>query len=175
MAQRTSGTIARVFWVVWLGLVCQLSGNPVGEPLCPNLIASLMTVPGNLDALVAAQRVEVRQCPVDLKTRLGSFQLAAWQQGAATPALVLQTEDSGFYQMVMIEGVYVFELMGGRATRVIAVVFNAKGIPALAIDESSRHPVRVQSQASHVVVELQDLKNQARRFAFEKSGQTRRN
>jgi hypothetical protein len=141
-----------------------------GDRLCPNRIASLMTVPGNLDALILAQRVEIRQCPVDVQKARGSFQLVAWQKAAAEPSLILETEDSGFSQLVMIEGIYVIELMGGRVSRTVAIVFE-NGKPRVAMNEPSRLEPRIQSDRSKVLVELVGLANEKRRFEF-KSGQT---
>jgi len=146
-----------------------------GSPtLCPNLIASLVAVPGNLDAMYAAQRVEIRQCPVDISKQAGAFQLVAWAKGAKSPGLIYETEESGFYQFVMIEGVYVFEFMGGTAQPVLAIVFE-RDTPRIALNTSTLHEPVITCTPSKVIVELIDARdNTKRRFEFQRSGIPRR-
>lgn len=142
--------------------------------LCPNLISSLVMVPGNLDAQYTQQRVEIRQCPVDINKSLGVLQLAAWPKDAVTPALVFETEDSGFYQLAMIEGVYVFEMIGGTARTLIAIVFE-NGIPRIGLEASTLSEPRIVTTPSKIVVEYIDSKdNKQRREEFVSSGKTQR-
>jgi hypothetical protein len=138
------------------------------------LIASLMTVPGNLSALYSSQRLELRQCPVNITTGLGVFQLAAWEKGAKRPALVYETEDSGFYQFSMIEGVYVFEFMGGTAQPIVAIVFEKSG-PKLALQASTLAEPVITSTPSKISIEFVDSKDKTtRRHEFLKYGITQR-
>lgn len=139
-----------------------------GGCLCPNRIASLMTMPGNLDALTASQRVEIRQCPLDVRKGSGFFQLAAWQKDAADPALILNMEDVGFQQFVMIEGVYVIQLIGGTAHITIGITFES-GTPTVAFQEASKAPPIIQSNASEVIVELVDVRNVKHRYVLRRS------
>jgi|GEM_PF-3071983 len=142
--------------------------------LCPNLIAILTTVPGNLDAGYAAQRLEIRQCPVDIAKRLGVFQLVAWPANATTPALVYETEEAGFYQFAMIEGVYVFEFMGGTAQPVLAVVFE-NGIPKIGLRASTMSGAKIISTPTTITIEYIDSKDsKLYRRQFHKSGKTQR-
>lgn len=138
------------------------------DRLCPNRIASLMTIPGNLDSLTASQRVEIRQCPLDVRTGSGWFQLVAWQKDAATPALILDADDSGFRQFVMIEGVYVIQLMGGTAYVTLAITFES-GNPTVAFQEASKEPPIIQSNSSEVIVELVDVRNVKHRYVLRRS------
>jgi hypothetical protein len=138
------------------------------DRLCPNRIASLMTIPGNLDSLTASQRVEIRQCPLDVNTGSGWFQLVAWQKDAATPSLILNAEDSGFKQFVMIEGVYVIQLIGGTAYITLGITFET-GNPTLAFQESSKEAPIIQSSSSEVIVELVNVRSVKRRYVLRRS------
>ena len=160
---------------VLLVLMCgaRLGAAEKQRPLCPNLVASLMPVPGNLDAMLAAERVEVRQCPIDLKRKSGTVQLVGWSDNALHPDLVFETEDSGFYQVVMIPGVYVFELMGGQSSRVVAIVFE-NGMPSLALNEGSYVAPRISSDSSKVVVEVEDRNRKKDRYEFKGTMKARR-
>jgi hypothetical protein len=119
--------------------------------LCPSSIATLTPVPGNLNAEFAAERVEIRRCTVDAAKLSGLVQLAAWEEGATKPAFIIDLEDSGFYQIAMIQGVYAFEIIGGKASRIIVISFN-DGMPQVALDETSlSHPV-IQTDADSLTV-----------------------
>lgn len=175
MSPQLSDSRFRDVLVVLLPLaLCCAHALAADTTLCPNVIASLVTVPGNLDAQHAAQRVEIRQCPIDISKDLGVFQLAAWSKGATTPALVYDTEESGFYQFAMIEGVYVFEFMGGTAQPLVAVVFE-NGIPKIGLRASTLAEPKITSTPSAIVVEYIDTKdNKLHRREFARSGKTQR-
>lgn len=162
---------------MYMSLLLALFGThalAVGAALCPNLIASLATVPGNLDAQYAAQRVEIRQCPVEIPKDLGVIQLVAWSKGATAPALVYETAESGFHQFAMIEDVYVFEFMGGTAQPLVAIVFE-NGIPKIGLRTSTLAEPKIISTPSAIVIEYIDSKdNKLHRHEFARSGKTQR-
>lgn len=154
--------------------LCGAHALAADTTLCPNLIAALTTVPGNLDAQYAGQRVEIRQCPVDVPKRLGVFQLAAWSKNASFPALVYETEESGFHQFSMIEGVYVFQFIGGTAQPIVAIVFE-NGVPRLGLRASTLSEPKITSTPSAIVIEYVDSKdNKLHRHEFARSGKTQR-
>ncbi len=127
-----------------------------------------MTVPGNLDSTVSGQRVEIRQCPLDIRPGKGWVQLVAWRKGEKTPALIYDAEDSGLRQMVMIEGVYVFEFMGGLASRTVAIVFK-DGDPRIGMEDGSRYKTTISADDSKVVVEVWESDELRRRYEFRRS------
>lgn len=146
-----------------------LSGIEEGKSLCPHRIASLMTVPGNADALISAQRVEIRQCPGAAASLSGWIQIVAWKKGMWKPSLILNAEDSGFYQLAMIEGVYVFELMGGIAQQVLAIVYT-DGEPKLALNTSSRGEISLETSSSKIIVEVPGrTPDDAKRYEFSRT------
>ena len=165
---------AALFCVVLIGMFAE-PGLAESSTLCPNLIASLPTSPGNLDATYAAQRLEIRQCPVDIAKRLGVFQLVAWSKNATSPTLVYEVEESAFHQFVMIEGVYVFEFVGGTAQLLVAIVFEGGG-PRIGLNVSTLAEPKIISTPSMVLIEYIDNRDhKLHRQEFSKSGKTQRN
>jgi hypothetical protein len=125
--------------------------------LCPDLVATLSTVPGRLDATVSIERVEIRRCPVDVAKLLGAIQLVAWKTGEIRPSLVFESEDSGLFQLAMMQGVYVFEFMGGRASRIVVISFES-GEPRVALDRASRSDPIITSTGGVIRVEIPEAK-----------------
>ena len=68
----------------------------------------------------------------------------------------------------MIEGVYIFELMGGLSSRVVGIVYD-NGIPRIALRDSTRHKTLIRSEASKLTVEVIDPDGQSRRYEFSRS------
>ena len=116
---------------------------------------------------------------MDSQRNFGVVQLAAWSRNASTPGLVLEMEESGFKQIAMIEGVYAFELIGGKASRVIVVVFDS-GTPRVALRDSALDKVVITSNATRMMVDVRSFEgaNQQpvhRHYEFKAGkGETRR-
>jgi hypothetical protein len=134
-------------------LVSPLLYGQQARSLCPDLIATLSTVPGRLDATIALERLEIRRCPVHIATRLGTIQLVAWKTGETKPSLLFESEDTGLRQLAMVQGVYVFEFMGGRASRIVVISFES-GEPRVALDTTSRSTPVITSTGKAIRVEI---------------------
>lgn len=151
-----------------LGLLCVASAA-WSQGLCPEVIASLSTVPSKADWNTTAQRVEIRRCALFPERGTGRLQLVAWRTGDVAPALVFDPElYDGIVQLAMIEGVYAFHFTGGLAQPVVVIVYE-KGAPKIALHESSWGEVKVTSKRREVVVELADRSGQTRRYEFQGS------
>jgi hypothetical protein len=162
----------RTIVVVLPALFCEggvmLRAVEVGKELCPYRIASLTPIPGNLDTQFAAERVEIRQCPLDPSKLSGWVQLAAWEKGAYKPSLVLNLEDSGFRQFAMISGVYAFETIGGKASQVLVITFEF-GKPKIALESSVLSHPRIRTDAETLTVSCRDGTGHEHEYRFVKS------
>jgi hypothetical protein len=153
---------------MWMFLVPSLLVSfqlaTVGEKatICPTIVASLMNVPGNLDATTSAQRVEIRRCVVHAARSAGAVQLVAWGRSSQTPDLVLNLEETGFHQIAMIEGVYAFELIGGKAQEALVIVFE-RGKPKVALEVSTLGKVVITSDRERLLVDVSEWDRETKR------------
>jgi hypothetical protein len=159
--------------VIALALLCigttPVCGIEVGNEICPGRIASLTPVPGNLDAEFASERIEIRQCPLDPAKLSGWVQLVAWEKGAAKPSLIINTEDSGFYQYAFIQGAYAFEIIGGKASEIVVIAFEG-GKPRIALQRSTLSHPKISTDAESLTVTIRDEKGRQQEYSFPKSG-----
>lgn len=75
---------------------------------------------------------------------------------------MFESEDSGLYQFAMVQGVYVFEFMGGRASRTVVISFES-GEPRVALDTTSRSTPIITSNGEAIRVEIPDTDPSKRR------------
>jgi hypothetical protein len=144
-------------------------GVEIGKELCPGRIASLTPIPGNLDAEFAPERVEIRQCPLDPAKMSGWVQLVAWEKGAYKPSLIVNAEDSGFYQFAVIQGVYAFEIIGGKASEMLVISFEG-GRPRIALQESSLLHPTIRADAESLTVVIRDERGTPQEYRFPATG-----
>jgi|RhiMetdeSRZDD1v2_1073273.scaffolds.fasta_scaffold1189524_2 hypothetical protein len=168
------------WWLVGANLLVLSPSALPQDVLCPNRVASLTKLPGRNDAVLNAQRVEIRQCPLGadeqfgLTPTAGTFQLVAWERNGIKPSLIFNTSESGIYQMAMVEGVYAFELIGGLASQIVVIQF-VEGKPRIALNETSRFPFVLEMSKEKLSVTYSDSKGgrQSRSFLRSDSGDRR--
>lgn len=165
----------RSWWKVsWLsGLAGLLVSGGLTEDrkqnLCPEVVASLSKIPSNANWNTTAQRVEIRRCSLHFAPGAGRLQLAAWRKDDLEPALVFDPElYDGLVQMLMIEGVYVFQFMGGLVSPVVVIVFE-NGNPRIALHDSTRGETTISSDGEKVAVAFADQPGLKRRYEFHRS------
>ena len=144
-------------------------GIEVGKELCPSRLATLTPIPGNLDAEFASERVEIRQCPLDPAKLSGWVQLVAWERGELKPSLILNAEDSGFYQYAVIQGVYAFEIIGGKASELVVIAFEG-GKAKIALQRSTLSHPEIRTDAESVTVTIREETGKEQEYRFPKSG-----
>jgi hypothetical protein len=121
--------------------------------LCPKIVASLTPYMGDPAETESGERVEVRQCPFN--SEKGTLQLVAWEAYKDQPSLVIDPELRGLKQLVMIQGVYVFEIVSASSSTIIGITFE-KGQPREALRVSTKGKTVIKANEDSVVVDLDE-------------------
>ena len=151
--------IKRVFWrIMILGFVVlapqkTFSFDKGSAGLCPTIVASLTPYLGDPSETGSGQRVEVRQCPIN--SEIGTLQLVAWEADKDRPSLVIDTELRGLKQLVMVQGVYVFEVISASESTIFAITFE-NGLPREALRVSTKGMTRIKTNENSVTVFLDE-------------------
>jgi hypothetical protein len=146
--------LARTFaFLMGIGVQPALAMGQDSGALCNRIAATLATYLGDPATTRSGQRVEVRQCPIN--SEIGTIQVAAWEKGATTPSLLIDTELRAVGQLVMIPGAYALEIVSGSASSVIGIVFEG-GRPRLAVRDSTKGIIVIKSSRDSMTIELDD-------------------
>jgi hypothetical protein len=129
------------------------------RPVCPTILTALLpqlvfNVP--TDKL---RRVELRTCSD------GNIQIVAWQDKAADPTLVLDTERITVVQLVMSNNVFFVQTAGGTTHR-IQVILYRDGVPKIGFDRFTKYEPSVRVTTQTVYMELSDGSGKVERRAF---------
>lgn len=148
-------------WVVSLSAVGQ-AAPASNNGLCPEIVSTFYPQWTAKLQTERLRRIEVRNCRVE---DWGFLQIAAWEEDASRPTLIVDTCRTTIVKAAMARDVFVLET-AGVSSNVVQVVTYENGKPRLALDDAIKAYAGVDITWKKVVVVLSDGRDSERIYEF---------
>ena len=130
--------------------------------LCAEVVSTLYPQWTSRTTRESLARIEVRNCPV---ADWGFLQIAAWEEGASRPTLVVDTRRTTIVKVAMAGDVFVLET-AGASSNVVQVVQYKSGRPQLVLDDAIKAYAQVDISWKKVVISLPQEKAPPKVYEF---------
>jgi hypothetical protein len=130
---------------------CQFPTLPLSE-LCDEVVTTAYPRWASARPRQTLPRVEVRVCRVD-ERGWGFLQIAAFEEHASQPSLLVDTLRTTIVKMAMAGDVFVLET-AGASSNVVQVIVYEKGVPRLVLHDAIKAYAHIDMSWKKVVVGL---------------------